>query len=145
MGEVFFAFVLTGIAAFPPLSPSTKGSHVQTVGRSPTDPCGSGPVYHAGQRGVRQPRPLAKLAPKYPDAAGHVVQAGAFIFEAVIDRTGAVCDVRLVRSSVKFTPPLPEYGEALRLAIKRSRYKPATKEAQPVKFRMTITSLVHVQ
>jgi hypothetical protein len=87
-------------------------------------PCGPGPVYRPGQRGVRQATPVTKLEPKYPDATGHMVDGGVFLFEAVITRDGAVCEVRMIRS-VKFTPPLPQYAEALRQAIAQSKYKPA--------------------
>ena len=106
--------------------------------------CGVGPVFTT-QPGVHEPRLIGQTKPEFPDTNGYVVEAGMMIFQAVIDRTGSVCDVKLLRNGATFTPPFPAYERAWRDAIAKSTYAPATLNGEPVKFRMTVSVLVHVK
>src|SRR5687768_11910631 len=101
MRIILLAFALSGfnVSAIVPSVP--RASATQNVPTWNLGPCGPGPVYTSGQRGIRPPKPGAWFKPEYPDAKGHIVQAGPIMFEAVIDPNGDVCAVRLVRD-VKF-------------------------------------------
>lgn len=135
MRMAVLAFLLSSVAGV---------SATQKAAAPAPDPCGPGPIYRSGQPGVRLPEPLTTLKPKYPDTTGHTVQGGPMVFDFVVDHAGRVCEIRQVRS-VKFSPPFPEWVEAVRQAIARQTYKPATKDGIAVKFRMTMTVIVDLQ
>ncbi len=75
---------------------------------------------------VQPPRRLAAPLPVYPDAAWAAGITGDVLVRAVIDETGAVTDVEVLRG-------LP-YGitEAAVAAIWRWKFAPATRDGQPV-------------
>jgi hypothetical protein len=114
-----------------PLAPPT--APVPSPNLTPT----LGPVYRIGGD-VTPPELLtkAKPDPKVP-CKGHRVQ-GVAIFEAIIDDSGNVRNVRAIRVP-NFDLPCPEFEESHRAAFSKWKYKPATLNGKPIAVYLTFT------
>jgi periplasmic protein TonB len=88
-------------------------------------------LVRAGQ-GVRQPKKIAHVAPEYPDIARQVRVDGTVILEAILDVTGRVQSVRVLRS-------VPLLDQAAIRAVEQWRYTPTELNGVPVPVLMTIT------
>ena len=53
------------------------------------------------------------------------------MFEAVIDETGAVRDIRTLRKP-RFKPPCPEFEGRCRATLSTWKYKPAMHNGKPI-------------
>jgi hypothetical protein len=100
-----------------------------------------GPVYRIGED-ITPPELLAKGKPD-PDTPckGHRVQ-GIGIFEGIIDQSGSVRNIRMIRGPL-FDPPCPAFEESYRAAFSKWKYKPATHNGKPVAFVLTFTVHFH--
>jgi protein TonB len=90
------------------------------------------PVPQRAGQGVREPRKIVDVAPIYPEIARRAKVQGAVILEAVIDESGAVDRIRVLRSS-------PLLDAAAIDAVSRWRYTPTLLNGTPVAVLMTIT------
>ena len=129
-------------AAGPSDDETTTSNDVATSGDSGngTDPDaapgpgGDGDVAIALDGRMARPETLLRVQPRYTEAAriGHI--QGTVVVQATIDRTGAVTDVRLVKSL--------GFGldEAAMSAVKQWRFRPATLGGRPVPvfFQLTV-------
>lgn len=75
-------------------------------------------------RNAEPPKPLRQPSPKYPQRQSGTCSGGAE-YELLIGPTGRVERLWAVREP-KCEPPWPALGEAMRTAIKKWRYEPAT-------------------
>jgi periplasmic protein TonB len=99
---------------------------------APTSPTAPQPrLVRAGQ-GVRQPKKIAHVAPEYPDIARQARVEGTVILEAILDVTGRVQSVRVLRS-------VPLLDQAAIRAVEQWRYTPTELNGVPVPVLMTIT------
>ncbi|HYN09966.1 MAG TPA: TonB family protein [Vicinamibacterales bacterium] len=113
-----------------------------TVGRAPdgigarsvttlvAPPARVQPVPVGGQ--IREPRRIAYVPPTYPVVAQTARVEGIVILEAIIDETGAVRDVRVLRS-------IPLLDRAAIDAVSRWRYLPTQLNGVAVPVIMTVT------
>lgn len=90
-------------------------------------------LYLPGIGGVSSPVLLEKVDPVYPEAARKGQIQGVVILEAVITASGAVDEVRIVRS------PSPLFDAAVEAAVRRWRYRPATLNGRAVPVLLTVT------
>jgi len=86
-------------------------------------------VYAAGDGNVLPPVPINQVLPPYP---GHVLIPRSGKIEVVIDESGAV------ESAIMTTSVTTAYDSLALSATKAWRYRPATVEGAPVKFRKVI-------
>ncbi len=78
------------------------------------------------------PRKLADVRPVYPEIARSARIEGTVVLEAIIDRSGRIDDLRVVRS-------VPLLDQAALDAVRQWRYTPSALRGQPVAVLMTIT------
>jgi|tagenome__1003787_1003787.scaffolds.fasta_scaffold20649198_2 protein TonB len=81
---------------------------------------------------VQAPRKLVDARPVYPDIARQARVEGTVVLEAILDRTGRVDQLRVVRSIPLLDQPAID-------AVRQWRYTPSTLNGQPVAVLMTIT------
>lgn len=85
---------------------------------------------------VTPPELLTRVPdPNFP-CKGHWAQ-GIGIFEAVIDESGNVRNVRAFRTP-QIKPPCPEFEASYRAALSKWRYKPATRDGKPIAVYLTV-------
>jgi protein TonB len=82
--------------------------------------------------GIREPKKLVHIAPEYPEIARRAGVQGVVILEAILDATGRVDSVRVLRSQ-------PLLDEAAIRAVRQWRYSPTELNGVPVPVLMTIT------
>jgi TonB family protein len=88
---------------------------------------------------VRAPIVVNRVEPVYPEQARKDRIAGVVILEALIDKTGVVRDVTILKN-------LPEgLGEAAVDAVKQWRFKPATRNGEPVDVVFNLTVMFKLQ
>jgi periplasmic protein TonB len=78
------------------------------------------------------PRKVVDARPIYPDIARNAHVEGTVILEAVVDTSGAVTELRVVRS-------IPLLDQAALEAVRRWRYTPSMYGGRPVSVLLTIT------
>jgi len=107
-----------------------------TVGAAPIDLPPPPPPKPAGPVRVAElpqpPRKIADALPLYPEAARAARIEGTGVIEAIIDRTGRVDQLHVLRS-------VPLLDRAALDAVRQWRYTPSTLRGQPVAVLMTIT------
>jgi protein TonB len=96
----------------------------------PDPPKPQGPVRVAELPAV--PRKIVDVRPVYPDLARTVQKEGMVILEAVIDTSGRVTQLRVIRSE-------PLLDQAALDAVRQWRYAPSIYYGKPVSVLMTIT------
>jgi protein TonB len=82
--------------------------------------------------GMQAPRKIADVAPIYPAMARAAHVEGVVILEAVIDATGTVTSVRVLRS-------IPLLDQAAIDAVRQWRFTPTLLSGTPVPIVMTVT------
>jgi TonB family protein len=93
-------------------------------------PAGRTPPVRVGSV-IKQPRKLVDVAPVLPEAARAAGISGAVILEVVVGVTGAVSDVKVLRS-------LPMLDDAAIEAVSQWRYEPVLLNGQPVPVVITV-------
>jgi TonB family protein len=117
---------LARAAAEPPPAPAPVAPEPQPV--APPPPPAQPVVYSGADAGVTPPTVVNQVVPQWP--SGTTPPASRWgLLEVRISETGAVESTRVVKSINSF------YDEMLLTAAKRWRFKPATKDGAPVKFR----------
>jgi protein TonB len=96
----------------------------------PTPPVVQPPVRPGGA--IREPRKILSVSPEYPAHARAARVQGIVILEAVLDETGRVDRLRILRST-------PLLDEAAMSAVRQWRYTPTLLNGVPVPVLMTIT------
>ena len=88
----------------------------------------------AGDGGVTNPRLVNRVNPEYPESARLRSLRGNVVLQAVITKTGAVADLRVIRSD------RPGFGfeEAAMTAVGQWKYQPARLDGRPVDVYFTI-------
>jgi len=82
---------------------------------------------------VKAPVPIHRVEPGYTESARRARIEGVVILEAIIDKDGAVHDVRILK-------PLPEgLDEEAIAAVRQWKFRPGTKDGQPVPVIFTLT------
>jgi protein TonB len=90
------------------------------------------PRIHRVGQGIREPKKIVQVAPEYPEIARRAGIQGTVILEAILDATGRVESVRVLRSQ-------PLLDEAAIRAVRQWRYSPTELNGVPVPVLMTIT------
>jgi outer membrane biosynthesis protein TonB len=98
-------------------------------------------VFSASDPGLRLPEKIVNVHPNYPPLEGHRLAASIAVYEMVIDEQGDVCSVRGIRPW-EVAPPYPAFEWALLSAMYRWKFKPATKDGEPVAVRLVVTAEV---
>jgi protein TonB len=81
---------------------------------------------------VREPRRIAFVPPVYPPIAASARIEGTVILEAIIDETGSVTNLKVLKS-------IPMLDAAAKEAVSRWRYSPTTLNGVNVPVIMTVT------
>jgi len=113
----------------PPGAGSGIGEPVTVVPPAPPPPA---PEPRRPGGNIREPRKIHDVAPVYPSFAITARKQGTVILEVVIDESGAVSRVRVLRSE-------PLLDEAAIEAVKRWRYTPTMLNNVPIPILMTVT------
>lgn len=108
--------VTTEPAPAPPPVPSTIEVHPEQTG----------PLV-AGSNGVTMPQLITRVDPVYPPMAVRKQLKGTVTLQAVIGEDGRVADLKLLAE-----PPGSGFGRAALNAVRKWRYRPATKLGDPV-------------
>lgn len=89
--------------------------------------------------GVERPERIHYVDPVYPEIARRVRRAGTVILEAIIDKTGTVRDLTVLKSA--------DMGltESALDAVGQWRYEPSVMDGRPVEVRMTVTVIFNLQ
>jgi TonB family protein len=111
----------------PPASRTTAGTSGEAPGAPPTE----GPTYADGDPLVVGPVDVSRRLPAWnpPPAMSRMEFSG--LLEVVVDEAGHTVATRLI------TSVHPSYDESLLAAAARWRFKPATREGAPVRYRKT--------
>jgi protein TonB len=89
-------------------------------------------VARVGHQGIREPKRVQYIIPEYPEIARNARIEGTVILEAVLDVTGRVQSVRVLRSVALL-------DHAAIAAVRQWRYTPTELNGVPVQVLMTIT------
>ena len=81
---------------------------------------------------IRPPTKIKDVARKYPDIAKQARVKGIVILEAIIDPTGNVTNVRVLRS-------IPLLDQSAIDAVRQWKYEPTLLNGVPVPIVMTVT------
>jgi len=92
-------------------------------------------MYNAGDAGVAPPVALSREFPAWTPPAGATTVRGAL--EVVVNEQG------LVESAVIRAPTTPAYDRALLTAAREWRFRPATREGRPVKYRLLLSVVLN--
>jgi protein TonB len=106
--------------------PDGRGMALQTI----TPPKPAGPIRPGGN--ILPPARTGYVAPVYPPIAIQARSAGTVILEAVIDETGTVRDVTVIRS-------VPLLDRSAIDAVRQWRYSPTRLNGVPVAIIMTVS------
>jgi protein TonB len=98
----------------------------------PVEPPPPQKIARVGFQGIKEPKRVNYVVPEYPDLARRAGVGGTVILEAVLDVTGRVHGVRVLRS-------VPLLDEAAIRAVRQWRYTPTELNGVPVQVLMTIT------
>ena len=103
---------------------------VPTMPAPPPPPKPTGPIRIGGD--IAEPRLLHRVEPEYPQIAINARKAGTVVLEATVDASGAVRQVRVLRSE-------PLLDKAAIDAVKQWRYAPLQLNGQAQPFILTVT------
>jgi protein TonB len=120
----------------PGLGSETRlGALVNVAAPPPPPPVVDPPqpkIARPGFQGIREPKRIAYVAPEYPEIARLSRVEGTVILEAVLDVTGRVHSVRVLKSVALL-------DDAAIRAVRQWRYTPTELNGVPVQVLMTIT------
>ncbi len=126
------AAATTGAAPARPLAPARTDSS-----RPPSPASRAGIIYAgAGDRQLRPPVVVSQPAPELPRTVAEVMKRTSqksLVLELIIGETGEVEDITVVESVV------PVYDLLVVRAARQWKYRPATFDGVPVRFRKSVT------
>lgn len=102
------------------------------VAPPPAPPPPQPKIARVGFQGIREPKKIVNVVPEYPEIARLSRKEGTVILEAVLDVTGRVQSVRVLKSETLL-------DDAAIRAVKQWRYTPTELNGVPVQVLMTIT------
>jgi hypothetical protein len=104
-----------------------------------------------GQKAVRiggqteRPAKIRHVSPKHPQLPpGRTVGTGFWVGEMLVDRTGAVAHIWVLREP-RITPPFPPFNQAILDALQQWKYEPFLQKGEPVPICITVTVNIHWQ
>jgi len=112
------------------------GGVVGGIPNAPPAPAAQAPVRVGGQ--IKAPDLVHRVEPRYPPIAQNAHVAGAVVLEAVVDKTGRVQSVRVVRG-------IPLLNDSAVEAVKQWRYSPLMLNGQATPFILTVTVTFRLQ
>ena len=86
---------------------------------------------------VKAPALIHRVDLELPE---RLTQAGVILLEVIVDKTGGVRDVKLIRDGTQ-----PAQGPAYVEAIKKWRFQPGTRHGEAVDVKMDFTVNIHVR
>lgn len=93
----------------------------------------SAPVYSAADADVTRPVEVRRVMPRWmPPTRAMALSSHTGLLELIIDEAGSVAEARVNR------PISPGYDQNLLELARAWRYKPATKDGQPVRYRIVL-------
>jgi protein TonB len=109
-------------------------SNLNVAGPPPAPPSPPPPPtpVRPGTRGIREPKKIVHVAPEYPVMALRARKEGTVILEAILDVTGRVDRLKVLKSEALL-------DEAAIRAVQQWRYTPTELNGVPVPVLMTIT------
>jgi protein TonB len=126
----------TGVPGVPDGFEATPGlGDIGPIGRVVVAPPPPPPPVQKPVRigyGIREPKRIVNVTPEYPEVARRAGVQGVVILEAVLDVSGRVQSVRVLRST-------PLLDSAAIKAVQQWRYTPTELNGVPVPVLMTIT------
>jgi protein TonB len=81
---------------------------------------------------IKAPKLITVVHPVYPDLAAQARLAAVVIMEALVDTTGRVLEVKVLRGA-------PLFNDAAIAAVKQWRYQPLLLNGVPTEFILTVT------
>ena len=93
---------------------------------------------------VKAPKRLRYVNPEYPELPARTQGSGVWVGDALIGPDGRIRNVSVLRD-LKFTPPFPQFSEAISKAILQWRYSPTTVDGKAVPVCMTVTVNINWQ
>jgi TonB family protein len=98
-------------------------------------PVRRGALVDVNDPGLTRPVSVTQTRPRYPPFALQRRLAGSVSLRALVDETGAVVEVSLIRAS----PPGQGFEDAAIRHVRTRVYQPATKQGVPVRVWLPIT------
>jgi protein TonB len=117
-----------GVDAGPPLVIGLENTAPVPVPPPPPPP----KLARVGHQGIREPKKIVHVAPEYPVIAQRAGVEGTVILEAILDATGRVDRLRVIKSQMLL-------DDAAMRAVQQWRYSPTELNGVPVPVLMTIT------
>ena len=147
--SIAVALLVNGCRRAPsPKPPTSRGTaHVGATTQRLSEPPGglAGSRSEGADGGATEPIQLSGANPAFPEIARDRHFSGSmFVFEALIDESGNVGNVRTLRMP-KITPPTPEVEQACIAAIRAWKYRPATFRGKPVPALLTVSVNINLR
>ncbi len=122
------------VGAIGEIGSTTAGPGVltPTIAPTPAPPPPQPKIARVGFQGIREPKKIVNIVPEYPEIARISRREGTVILEAVLDVTGRVHSVRVLKSVALL-------DDAAIRAVQQWRYTPTELNGVPVQVLMTIT------
>jgi TonB family protein len=90
-------------------------------------------VYEMNEPGLTNPLVISEARPEYTRAAMQAKIAGTVILQCVVERDGTIGEVRVTQSLH------PDLDQQAIVAARKWRFRPGTKDGQPVPVRVVIS------
>jgi protein TonB len=100
---------------------------------------GAETVYHVGDKGVTPPRPIYTPEPEYDDAARRAKVSGRVLLSMIVTKDGHTRDVTVVKS---LSPGLDQKSIE---AVSRWKFKPGTKDGEPVAVQLKVETSFRIR
>ncbi len=112
---------------------ATATTTTAAPGRATAAARSSAPVYSAADADVTRPVEVRRVMPRWmPPTRAMALSSHTGLLEITIDEAGSVADARVAK------PISPGYDQNLVELARTWRYKPATKNGQPVRYRVVL-------
>jgi hypothetical protein len=119
-----------------PMAQPAEGTRIGSCLREGARFAGKTPVTPG--KGVRAPKRIRNVKPDYPEPPAGTVGSGVWIGEVLLGIDGKVSHVWAIRE-VQFTPPFPEFDQAIAEAVRRWEYEPVGLESEGTPVCITVT------
>jgi protein TonB len=97
------------------------------------------PIYHVGDKDVTPPRPIYTPEPEYDDAARRAKVSGRVLLSMIVTKDGQARDVTIVKS---LSPGLDKKSIE---AVSRWKFKPGTKDGEPVAVQLKVETSFRIR
>lgn len=117
--------------AASPAATAATASETTTATAAASIPAAARPIYSEDDAGIVAPTDVTRRLPLWNPPAAMALMEYRGMLEVVIDEAGTVTSASIVK------PVHPHYDSPLLDATTRWRFRPATKDGEPVRFRKT--------